>query len=67
MLVRLISNLYYDTPKNTLGIIIKELGQRVDRSIDKPEKDYLYIVRFSNNEEEVVWKKDLQMIQRAYD
>ena len=63
MLVKLISNLYYDTPSGTFGIIIKELGERIDRSIDKPEKDYLYIVRFSNNEEEVVWKKDLKMIQ----
>ena len=64
MLVRLISDCYYDTRIGTLGFIIKELGERVDPSDVKPGmKDFLFVVRFSNNEEEVVWLKDLEVIQ----
>ena len=63
MLVRLISNCYYDTPIGSFGIIIKELGKRVDPSDDHRKEDLLFLVRFSNNEEEVVWLKDLEIIQ----
>jgi hypothetical protein len=64
MLVRLISDCYYDTPIGKLGYIIKELGKRVDPSDVKPGmEDYLFIIRFSNGEEEVVWLKDVEIIQ----
>ena len=66
MLVKLISNCYYDTPIGSFGIIIKEYGKRVDPSDDHKKEDSLFLVRFSNNEEEVVWKKDLKMIQSAH-
>ena len=64
MLVRLISNCYYDTPIDTIGYIIREIGKRVDPSDVKPGmEDYLFVIRFSNGEEEVVWLKDIEILQ----
>ena len=63
MLVRLISDCYYDTRIGTLGIIIKSLGNRIDASDEHRREDALFVVRFTNNEEEVVWLKDLEIIQ----
>ena len=64
MLVRLISDCYYDTPVGTVGYIIKELGKRVDPSDVRPGmEDYLFVIRFSNGEEEIVWFKDIEIIQ----
>ena len=52
MLVRLISDLYFDTPKGTIGYVIRVIKN----------DDRLYLVRFVNNEEEIV-EEDLEFIQ----
>ena len=55
MLVRLISDCYYDTPIGTIGYIIKELGKRVDPSDVRPGmEDYLFIIHFLRVEKEMV-------------
>ena len=56
MLVRLISNLYYDTPINSIGYVIRELNNGWN-------DDILCLVRFSKGTEEVAEKTDLEMIQ----
>ena len=53
MLVRLISDLYFDTPKGTIGYVIRVIKN----------DDRLYLVRFVNNEEEIVEEEDLEFIQ----
>ena len=53
MLVRLISDLYFDTPKGTIGYVIRVIKN----------DDRLYLVRFVNNEEEIVEEEDLEFLQ----
>ena len=53
MLVRLQSDLYLDTPKGTIGYVIRVIKN----------DDRLYLVRFANNEEEIVEEEDLEFIQ----
>ena len=53
MLVRLMSDLYFDTPKGTIGYVIRVIKN----------DDRLYLVRFTNNEEEIVEEEDLEIIQ----
>ena len=53
MLVRLTSDLYFDTHKGTIGYVIKVIKN----------DDRLYLVRFTNNEEEIVEEEDLEFIQ----
>ena len=53
MLIRLISDLYFDTPKGTIGYVIRVIKN----------DDRLYVVRFANSEEEIVHEEDLEFIQ----
>ena len=54
MLVRLISNLYYDTPIHSIGYVIREWDN---------DCNVLCLVRFSKGTEEVAEKIDLEIIQ----
>jgi hypothetical protein len=56
-IVRLTSNLYYDTPEGTIGYVIRELKQNLDN------KSMLYLVKFSIGTEECAWNYDLEIIQ----
>ena len=56
MLVRLISDLYYDTPELTLGYVVRKLKHDSGEEI-------LYLVKFSIGTEECAWKYDLEIIQ----
>ncbi len=56
-IVRLTSNLYYDTPEGTIGYVIRELKQNLDN------KSILYLVKFSIGTEECAWNYDLEIIQ----
>ncbi len=56
MLVRLISDLYYDTPINSIGYTIRQLSNGWN-------DDILFLVRFSTGTEEVAEKIDLEIIQ----
>ena len=56
MIVRLVSNLYYDTPEGTLGYVVRKLKHDLDEGI-------LYLVKFSIGTEECAWKYDLEIIQ----
>ena len=56
MLVRLISNLYYDTPIYSIGYAIRQLNNSLN-------DDILFLVRFSTGTEEVAEKIDLEIIQ----
>ena len=55
-IVRLISNLYYDTPEGTIGYIVRQLDRGVGDEI-------LYLVKFSTGTEECAWNYDLEIIQ----
>ena len=55
-IVRLISNLYYDTPEGTIGYIVRKLDYGVGDEI-------LYLVKFSIGTEECAWNYDLEIIQ----
>ena len=55
-IVRLISNLYYDTPEGTIGYIVRKLDHGVGDEI-------LYLVKFSIGTEECAWNYDLEIIQ----
>ncbi len=56
MLVRLISDLYYDTPINSIGYTIRQLSNGWN-------DDVIFLVRFSIGTEEVAEKLDLEIIQ----
>ena len=56
MLVRLISNLYYDTPIHSIGYTIRQINSGLN-------DDILFLVRFSTGTEEVAEKIDLEIIQ----
>ena len=56
MLVRLISDLYYDTPINSIGYAIRKLSNGWN-------DDVLFLVRFSTGTEEVAEIIDLEVIQ----
>ena len=56
MLVRLISDLYYDTPIYSVGYTIRQLSNGWN-------DDILFLVRFSTGTEEVAEKEDLEIIQ----
>ena len=58
MLVRLISDLYYDTPENSIGYVIRKLKTSI---LD--ENQDLYLVRFTKGTEEVAEFYDLEIIQ----
>ena len=58
MLVRLKSDLYFDTPEGTIGYIVRKLRQNL-----KDDGQILYLVRFSIGTEECAWKDDLEIIQ----
>ena len=55
-IVRLISNLYYDTPEGTIGYIVRKLKHEIN-------DDVLYLVKFSIGTEECAWNYDLEIIQ----
>jgi hypothetical protein len=56
MLVKMKSDLYYDTPAGTIGYVIRVLHSNV-------HDEQLLLVRFSNGEEETAWKSDLEYIR----
>jgi hypothetical protein len=56
MLVKMKSDLYYDTPEGTIGYVVRLLHCK---DVENP----LLLVRFSNGEEETAWKSDLECIQ----
>tara|TARA_B100000700_G_C14470029_1_gene590247 strand:- start:152 stop:337 length:186 start_codon:yes stop_codon:yes gene_type:complete len=56
MLVRMVSDLYYDTPVGTIGYVIRKLHHDCSDEV-------LLLVRFMNGEEECAWKYDLEIIQ----
>ena len=58
MLVRLKSDLYFDTPEGTIGYIVRKLRQNL-----KDDGQILYLVRFSIGTEECAWEGDLEIIQ----
>ena len=55
-IVRLISNLYYDTPEGTIGYIVRKLKHEIN-------DDVLYLVKFTTGTEECAWNYDLEIIQ----
>jgi hypothetical protein len=57
MLVRLMSDLYFDTPVGTIGYVLRVIQKQNAHDIR------LYLVRFANNEEEIVEEEDLETIQ----
>tara|TARA_B100000674_G_C37695128_1_gene847877 strand:- start:503 stop:697 length:195 start_codon:yes stop_codon:yes gene_type:complete len=61
MLVRLASNLYYDTPIGTIGYVVRKLKHDLgDCYLDD---QMLYLVKFSIGTEECAWICDLEIIQ----
>ena len=58
MLVRLKSDLYFDTPEGTIGYIVRKLRHNL-----KGDGQILYLVMFSIGTEECAWKDDLEIIQ----
>ncbi len=56
MIVKLLSDLYYDTPLGTIGYVIRKLHNECS-------DETLLLVRFSNGEEECAWDYDLEILQ----
>ena len=56
MLVRLLSDLYYDTPIHSIGYVIRTITNGWN-------DDVLLLVRFSKGTEEIAEKADLEIIQ----
>ena len=59
MIVKLISDLYYDTPAGTIGYVVRELSHKLD------DDSILYLVRFSIGTEDCSWNYDLETIQET--